>query len=232
MKVLIIENDPEIAEFITMAFRAGWAGAELQSTSQGAEGVRLIEMETPEVTILDLDIPGENGFETIKQIRDFSAVPLVLITNKVSEADIVKGLELGADEYVTKPFGQLELLAKIRAIFRRKHSPRAYIPIIFGALQYDPSSSELLCGAQKISLTRTEGFIMGHLMSNAHRLVTYSELAEVIWGGLYPNASDTIRVYVRRLRAKIDTIKHHPVLIRCKPGRGYFIAKPDINPTS
>jgi two-component system KDP operon response regulator KdpE len=225
MKVLVIENDPEILEFITIAFKAGWAGAELISTGRGSEGVRLIETESPELTILDLDIPGENGFETIKQIRYFSAVPLVLITKKDSEADIVKGLELGADEYVNKPFGQLELLARIRAIFRRKHSPRAYIPIIYGTLQLDPSSSVLMCGSQKISLTRTEGFIMGHLMTNAHRLVTYSELAEVIWGGIYPKASDTIRVYIRRLRAKINATPLS-VSISCKPGRGYFLTKP------
>lgn len=226
MKVLIIEDDAEIVEFAAIAFEVGWPAAKLVSTHQGNKGVELVESESPDVVILDLGLPDINGFEVLKQIRLFSRVPIIIVTVRDSEADIVKGLELGADEYVVKPFGQLELLARVKVVLRRHYSLETPGPVICGLLQFYPCSGQLICGSTKINLTRTESLIIHSLMQNAGHVVTYSELAETVWGDIYPNAADTLRVYIRRLRAKIETHPRCVGLIHSRPGIGYLLELP------
>lgn len=227
MKALIIEDDAEIVEFISLAFEVGWPSAELISTHQGNKGVELVETESPDVVILDLGLPDITGFEALKRIRLFSAVPVIIVTVRESEADIVKGLEWGADEYVVKPFGQLELLARVRAVLRsRQYSARSDSPLVCGPLRFDPSSGELTCNSTNIHLTRTEALMLHLLMKNAGRVVTYTELAEMVWGDTYPQSAETLRVYVRRLRVKLATDPQHPVQIHSRPGEGYLMEIP------
>ncbi len=226
MKVLIIEDDPEIVEFVDIAFEVGWLGTKLLSAHQGNRGVELAESESPDVVILDLGLPDISGFEVLKQIRLFSRVPVIIVTVRDSEADIVKGLELGADEYVVKPFGQLELLARVKAVLRRHHALETSEPLICGPLQFYPNSGQLILGSTKIHITRTEGLMIHRLMQDAGHVVTHSELAEAIWGDTYPGANDAVRVYVRRLRAKIERHAGYRGLILSNPGIGYLLELP------
>ena len=226
MKVLIIDDEPETVEFISIAFAVGWPRVDLIPVGKGQRGIELAESQAPDLVILDLGLPDIDGFEVLKQIRCFSQVPIIIVTVRNSEADIVKGLEWGADEYIVKPFGQFELLARIRALLRRQHHPELGEPIICGPLHFDPSSDQLICGPAKIHLTHTEVLIMHLLMKNVGHITTYNELAEAIWGDIYPKAENTIRVYIRRLRVKIESEPQCKGFIRSQPGVGYILDVP------
>jgi DNA-binding response OmpR family regulator len=225
MKVLLIEDDPEMVEFISIAFNVGWSGTELITTHQGREGIELTETRLPDLVILDVGLPDISGFEVLKQIRAFSDVPVLLETVRDTEADIVKGLDLGADEYVRKPFGQLELIAKMKCVLRRRCVIDGSESIL-GPLRLDSSASQLFIENRTIPITRTEGLIMRCLMTNHGKAVSYAELSEVIWGDAYMRASDNIRVYVRRLRRKIEIDPKYANLIVTKLGIGYLLRVP------
>ena len=223
MKVLIIDDDPETVEFISIALAIGWPRLDLIPVGKGQRGVELAESQALDLVILDLGLPDIDGFEVMKQIRCFSQVPIIIATVRNNESDIVKGLEWGADEYIVKPFGQFELLARVRALLRRQHHSEIGEPIICGPLHFDSSSNQLICGSAKVHLTHTEVIIMHLLMKNVGHVTTYNELAEAIWGDIYPKAENTIRVYIRRLRAKIELEPQCKGLIHSQPGVGYIL---------
>jgi two-component system, OmpR family, response regulator VicR len=226
-KVLIIEDDEAIVNFVRLAFKMRWHEADLISARLGEEGLDLVESEKPDLVILDLGLPDIDGFEVLKQIRLFSSVPIVILTVSSDEADMVRGLEWGADDYIVKPFRQLELLARLKAQLRRQVSPDEEAPIICGPLRLDPSTFELTYRGKQISLTLIEGRIMRYLMQNVGRVITHSRLGEVIWGEDYPGAIDSLRVYIRHLREKLETDPSDPKLILTKVGIGYLLAKPN-----
>lgn len=230
MKVLIIEDDRDIVETISLALQIRWPEAMVVSTHLGEKGIELVESENPDIVILDLGLPDISGFEVLKQVRLFSSVPVVILTVRAEEADIVKGLEWGADDYVAKPFSQLELLARIRAQIRGQMHSREERPLVCGPLRYDPSTRQLHYGEKEISLTRTEGHILHHLLKNAGRVVTYAGLSEDVWGTDYPGAADSLKVHIRRLREKVEEDPSHPQLILTKSGVGYLLARQDRAP--
>ncbi|MFC2022188.1 response regulator transcription factor [Chloroflexota bacterium] len=227
MKILIIEDDREIVEVVSLAFQIRWPEVKLVSTHLGERGVELVESENPDVVILDLGLPDISGFDTLKQIRLFSNVPILILTVRGDEADVVKGLEWGADDYMVKPFRQLELMSRIRALIRRASPSAEEALLVCGQLHFDSSTRQLTYGEKEISLTRTEGAILEHLMRNAGQVVPYRNLAESVWGEDYPDATDSLRVYIRRLREKIETEPGDPQIILTKTSVGYLLAKPD-----
>lgn len=225
MKVLVIEDDRDIVEAITLAFKIRWPEARLVSTHLGEKGVELVESESPDVVILDLGLPDMSGFEVLRQIRLFSSVPVIVLTVRAEESDIVKGLEWGADDYITKPFKQLELLSRVQVQMRRQSSTAETTPLSYGTLQFDPSTRQLLYGEKEVNLTATESQIIYQLMKNAGRVVTHAAVAEGVWGVDYPGAIDSLKVYIRRLREKIEEDPSHPKLILTKAGVGYSLVK-------
>jgi two-component system KDP operon response regulator KdpE len=226
MKVLIIEDDREIVEIITLAFEIRWPGVELVNTHLGNKGVELAAAENPDVIILDLGLPDTNGFDVLKEIRTFSDIPVMILTVRGEEADIVKGLEWGADDYMVKPFRQLELLSRVKALTRRGASTVRDTLITIGNLSYNPAIRQLFRNNKEVLLTRTEGTILYQLMRNAGQVVTHTGLAEAVWGDDYPDAVDSLRVYIRRLREKIEETPDNPTMILTKTGVGYMLAKP------
>jgi two-component system response regulator VicR len=225
MKVLVIEDDREIVEIITLAFEIRWPDVNLISTHLGENGIQLVEGENPDIVIIDLGLPDISGFDVLKEIRTFSKVPILILTVRGEEADIVKGLEWGADDYMTKPFRQLELLSRIRALTRRAGSIDDEEPLVCGELRFNPVTRQLLYGKTEINLTRTEGSILHFLMKNAGRVATYSSLAEAVWGEDYPDSVESLRVYIRRLREKIEPDPDNPQIILTKVGVGYMLSK-------
>ncbi len=225
MKVLIIEDDREIVEIITLAFEIRWPGVTLVNTHLGNKGVELVEQENPDVVILDLGLPDTSGFDVLKEIRTFSDIPIMILTVRGEEADVVKGLEWGADDYMVKPFRQLELLSRIKALTRRSSNLTKESVLVHGNLNFNPTVRQLFRGDEEIMLTRTEGTILFELMKNAGQVVTHNTLAEAVWGEDYPDAVDSLRVYIRRLREKIETNPDNPELIMTKTGIGYMLAK-------
>ncbi len=226
MKVLIIEDDREIVEVVKLSFEIRWPGVQVVSTHLGKKGIELVESEDPDIVILDLGLPDISGFDVLKEVRTFSDVPILVLTVRGDEADIVRGLEWGADDYMVKPFRQLELLARIKALTRRSTAGVAESPLVWGQLSFNPATRQLLYGQREVALTRTEGAILSQLMRNAGNVVPYVKLAEAVWGEDYPDSTDSLRVYIRRLREKIESDPGNPQVILTKASLGYSIVKP------
>ncbi len=226
MKILVIEDDSEIVEALRLTFSIRWPESNLLSTSLGENGIEMVESENPDIVILDLGLPDISGFEALKQIRLFSNVPVLILTVRSEESEVVKGLEWGADDYVIKPFQQLELLSRVKALLRKRGTPGEEAPVVCGQLSFNPTTGQLFYGDKEIDLTLTEGRILYHLMKNAGQVVTHSSLAEVIWGNDYPDAANSLKVYVRRIREKIEPDPGNPQFILTKSGIGYLLAKP------
>jgi len=225
-KILIIDDDNEIAESISMTLKMRWPQAKYLFADMGQDGIDIITKEPPDIVFLDIGLPDISGFDVLKQVRLFSKVPIIILTIKGEEYDVVKGLELGADEYVVKPFRQMELLARVKAMMRRSDTIEDELPIVVGQLSLGPSVCDLTYMDKKIKLTRTEGLIMKHLMQNVDSVVTHSSISNILWGDYYPNASNSIKVYISQLRGKIEQDPKHPKLILTRVGLGYLLTNP------
>jgi two-component system KDP operon response regulator KdpE len=152
-------------------------------------------------------------------------VPIIILTVRADEADIVKGLEWGADDYVLKPFRQLELLSRVQVQIRKQNPAGETTPLVCGQLYFDPSERQLRYREKEVSLTATESQIIYQLMRNAGHVVTHAAVAEGVWGVDYPGAIDSLKVHIRRLREKLEEDPSHPQLIITKAGVGYSLAK-------
>lgn len=225
MDILVVEDDGEIAEFVSIAFEMAWPDVRLTCTHLGKQAIELVENENYNLIVLDLGLPDIDGYEVLKGIRRLNSTPVIIATVRSGESDIVKGLEYGADDYIVKPFGQLELVARGRAVLRRLHEPNIYSPVIRGPVRLEPGRGELVCCNRKIHVTRTESLILGLLLQSPGHLVTYDQLEEVIWGepGICPNSADAIRVYVSRLRTKLAGDYQCKITIRAHAGAGYIL---------
>ena len=224
-KALLIEDDEAIVESVSLGFQMHWPEVQVLSTRLGEEGIDLVEAESPDIVVLDLGLPDMSGYDVLKEIRLFSSVPIIVLTVRAEEADVTRGLELGADDYVAKPFKPMELLARLKVQLRKQIPPGDEPPIVHGSLRYDPSTSQLRYNGQEISLTTIEGQIVRCLMQSAGRVVTHSRLAESVWGDDYPGAIHSLRVNIQRLRAKVEADPSNPRLVLTRPGIGYYMAK-------
>lgn len=225
MKILIIDDDEEIINVISLTLRVGWPEVEVISSRLGKRGLEMVETHSPDLVILDLGLPDTNGFDVLKGIRLFSDVPVVILTVSEQEADVVQGLEMGANEYITKPFRQMELLARLKSALRLLHSPEKTEECIkLGRLSFYPSARKIDCGGKPVNLTPTESTILLHLARNRGRTVTYASIAKKLWECDYPGSADAIRVYVRNLRKKIETDPACPRIIVTTPGTGYLLS--------
>ena len=224
MKILVIEDDPDVAEYITLALSIGWPGMDVIVATTGEKGVELASEIKPEIVTVDLGLPGLNGFEVIRIIRSFSKVPVIVLTVRGEEGDIVRALELGADEYVVKPFGQMELIARIRALLRRQTNTGSE-PIVFGNLTLDMDRKIVRKASKEILLTNTEAIILKLLIGNEGKTVSYSTIAKKLWGECYPESPDTIKVHIRHLREKIEDEPNEPQTILTRFKVGYYISR-------
>jgi two-component system response regulator VicR len=231
MKVLVIEDDREVAEAIRLIFHIRWPSAEVVFAERGTQGIELSETEAPDIIILDLWLPDITGFEVLKQIRLFSAVPIIVVTVSAEEQDIVKGLEWGADDYLVKPFRQLELLSRVRAVMRRGLLLADEPVLIWGGLRLSPTTQQLFCGEQQVDLTQIEARILQLLMRNAGGVVTHSGLSQHVWGDGHYDASNSLKVHIYRLRRKLQALCDQPKLIGTRRGVGYCLERPEITHT-
>ena len=226
LTVALIEDDNEIVETVTLTFKIRWPQATFLSSPSGEEGIALVEKNSPDLVILDLGLPDTSGFNVLKEIRRFSHVPVIILTARGEEADIVRGLELGADEYIVKPFRQMELLARVKAIMRRHETSGEELPLTVGGMSLGPSVRDLTLNGRRVSLTRTEGIVLSQLMRSVGHPVSHATLAKALWGEEYPGAAESLKVYVRHLREKIEENPSDPKLLLTRIGAGYQLAKP------
>jgi two-component system KDP operon response regulator KdpE len=224
MKVLVIDDAAEVIEAVTVSFTLQWRETDVIGADTGAEGLDLVEREHPDIVLLDIAMPGMDGFEVLRQLRAFSDVPVIMLTARDDVLDKVKGLELGADDYVTKPFDHLELLARVKALLRRFDMPQpvSRAPSFrSGDLTMDFAAHEVRRDGERVPLTATEYKLLYHLVRNAGRVLPHETLLAKVWGREYIDEVDYLRVYIRRLRRKLEADPERPRRILTERGLGY-----------
>ena len=229
MRVLIIEDNPEIVQSVVLCFELRWTGVEVLSTAEGKIGLKMAEEESPDVVILDLGLPDIDGLDVLREIRSYSNMPIIILTVRGEELDKVKGLEMGADDYIVKPFAPAEFLSRVKAVMRRSQTldvrsdEEAYVR---GKLRIDFAARELTVGGNLVKLTPSEYKLLYYLVKNEGKVVTHQVLLERVWGPEYTEETDYIKVYVQRLREKLEEEPGNPKTILSERGVGYKFVGP------
>ena len=226
MKILIIEDEQQIIDALTLVFKVGWPTLKVVSTKRGNKGIDFVETENPDIIILDLGLPDIDGYDVIKQIRFFSSVPIMVLTVKTEEQDVVRALEFGANEFISKPYRQLELISRIRNLIRNTSHHEQDSPLIFGALFFDYNRRSADIYGRKVYFTCTENIILHKLIGESPNLVTNLTISRAIYGEEKPESLDAIKVHVRNLREKIEEYPSRPRIILTRSGVGYYAIKP------
>ncbi len=224
MKVLIVDDDRDILESLALSFQLQWHGAHVYTATDGEQALDAFYRFNPDVVLLDVLLPKMSGYEVLKRLRQISDVPVIMLTAKDEEIDKVKGLELGADDYITKPFGYLELFARIRAVLRRSGlvpKGEREMRLDFGDITIDPASREVYLRGTRVDLTPIEYRLLYLLVRNAGHTIPAETLLARIWGEPYRDKTDYLKVYINRLRAKLGDDPDHPKYIATERGVGY-----------
>ena len=226
-RVLVVDDEPRILNFLSSKLRV--SGYEVLTASNGAEALEQVQAQEPDLVVLDVLMPRMDGFETLKELRAFSSVPVIILSAKGTNADKVKGLHLGADDYLAKPFSPDELVARIEAV-RRRLSPddkrKIRDQLSLGDLVIDFKKRLVMVRGEEVRLTRIEWLLLSELAQNAGSLMLYSDLLTRIWGPEYRDDAQILRTWISRLRYKIERDPNQPVLIRTVPKTGYMIDQP------
>jgi two-component system KDP operon response regulator KdpE len=229
MKVLVIEDDPGIIEVVSLCFQLRWSGTTVISAANGHKGVSFVETEKPDVVILDIGLPDMDGYQVLKEIRRFSDVPVLMLTVRGEDTDVAKGLELGADDYITKPFSHIELIARIQAVLRRSQGLTVSDeerPFTSGKLSVDFNRNEVLLGGKPVKLTSTERKLLYYLIRNEGRILSHESMLAKVWGDTYVDARDLLRVHIQHLRQKLEDTAETPNIIVTEHGIGYKFIRP------
>ena len=229
VKILVIDDDPDVVDVVSLSFELRWPDAAIVSSASGATGVEMVEIESPDVVILDIGLPDMDGFDVCKEIRRFSDVPVIMLTVRDKETEIVKGLQVGADDYITKPFKSVELLARVQAVMRRSEmSPvsNEEQPFHCGDVSVDFGRREVTVREELVKLTPTEYQLLYHLAKNAGRVLSYRTLLGRIWGREYLEETNYLKVHIQHLRQKLDDDPADPKLIFTERTAGYRFVRP------
>jgi two-component system response regulator VicR len=229
MKVLVIEDDPGIIEVVSLCFQLRWSGTNVISAANGREGVTLVENESPDVVILDIGLPDIDGYQVLKEIRRFSDVPVLMLTVRGEDTDVAKGLELGADDYITKPFSHIELIARVQAVLRRSQGLAVTDeerPFTSGKLSVDFNRNEVTLAGHPVKLTSTERKLLYYLIRNEGRILSHESLLAKVWGDTYVDARDLLRVHIQHIRQKLEDNAESPNIIVTEHGIGYKFIRP------
>jgi DNA-binding response OmpR family regulator len=223
MKVLVIDDEPDVVEVVNLCFGLRWPDAEVDSAYDGEEGLKAVERNPPDLILLDIVLPSMDGFEVCQEVRRISDVPIVMVSARDSEVDKVRGLEMGADDYITKPFSHLELLARVRAVLRRYQSQLPAVGEVFesGDLRIDYASRSVSVCGEQVRLTPTEYSLLFHLTRNVGRVLPHHTLLAKVWGREYTDEIDYLKVYIRRLRQKLENDPDTVGRIISERGVGY-----------
>jgi two-component system, OmpR family, KDP operon response regulator KdpE len=229
MKILVVDDEPDVVESIRLGFALQWREVDVLGATSGDVALDIVEREAPDLVLLDIGLPGQDGFEVLRDLRAFSDVPVVMLTARDDAMDKVKGLELGADDYVTKPFNHLELMARVRAVLRRHDmpAPASRAPSFrSGDLEVDFARQEARLNGEHLDLTPTEYKLLYHLVRNAGHVLQHATLLAKVWGREYVDETDYVRVYIRRLREKLGDDPDNPRYIQTERRLGYRFLLP------
>ena len=221
-RILVIEDESSFSEAISFLLRK--EGFEVGVAETGQAGLEEYERHGADLILLDLMLPGLSGTEVCRQIRTKSQVPIIMLTAKDAEIDKVVGLELGADDYVTKPYSSRELIARINAVLRRAQNPETEIEngiITIGSIRLDIDRHQMSVNGVAVALPLKEFELLEFQMRNSGRVLTRSQLIDRVWGSDYFGDTKTLDVHIKRLRAKIEVEPANPIFIQTVRGLGY-----------
>ena len=218
--ILVVDDEPQILRVMRASLPA--RGYEVRTAADGNEALDEIAKQMPDIIILDLVMPGMSGLEVCRRVREFSSVPVIVLSAKGSESDKVAALDLGADDYVTKPFGMDELLARVRAVFRRLPASESGDSVLeVGDVRIDPAERRVVVAGKEIKLTPKEFDVLKYLVSNVGKVVTHRKLLQSVWGWQSSEQTEYLRVVINQLRRKIEPDPQHPRYILTEPWVGY-----------
>ena len=229
MKLLVVDDAEEVVEAVTVSFSLQWRETEVIGAADGETALDLVEQAHPDLVLLDIAMPGMDGFETLRRIREFSDVPVIMLTAKDGVVDKVKGLELGADDYVTKPFDHLELLARVKALLRRSWSgqraaqaqPEAEEEYTAGGVTINVARHRVMVDGSQVELRPNEFELLRVLISNRGRVMTRDRLLDLVWGEDEYLDRGTLDVHIRWLRQKLERNPGQPERVVTVRGVGY-----------
>lgn len=221
-RILVVDDEPRMIDFIRMNLEL--EGFQVLEARNGLDAMEMIRTRLPDLVILDVMMPQIDGFDTLRMLREFSTIPVIILTSKSDEDSKVRGLELGADDYVTKPFGPRELSSRVRAVLRRTEIPSPMEDAILKIddnLSIDFNQREVIVKGQPVKLRPTEYRLLYHLVENAGWTVPHEQLLAKVWGYEYRDEAHYVRLYVNYLREKIEADPANPQYILTERGVGY-----------
>ncbi len=226
LDVLIAEDDPDIAETVAFGVRMTWPGCQVRHARDGEEAIALFDEKPADLVVLDVAMPPPDGFAVLRHIRESSQVPILMLTVHEATIDKIRALDMGADDYLTKPFDHLELLARLRALLRRSSSTYQEPGQGFttGDLSIDFATREVRLAGEVVRLTSTEYRLLEEFARHAGTTLPHHVLIERVWGSEWASDPDYIKVFVRRLRQKLGDSAEHPRYILTDWGIGYRMA--------
>jgi two-component system KDP operon response regulator KdpE len=218
--ILVVDDEERIIRFVRLHLEM--AGARVIEAHSGEAALAAVREQLPDLVVLDVMMPGMDGFETLRRLREVSDVPVIMLTVQAEEADRIRGLNLGADDYMGKPFSPAELASRAHAVLRRTQTPgESRIVRVDDALQIDFGSREAIVHGERVRLRPTEWRLLYHLVQNAGWLLTHEMILAKVWGPEYVGQDNYVRLYVTYLRQKIEPDPSNPRYIQTERGMGY-----------
>lgn len=223
-RVLVVDDEGAILRFLKPALEAN--SYEMVSAGTIADAIKRIAAETPDIVVLDLGLPDGDGKDVIRRTREWSDVPIIVLSAREREAEKIESLDLGADDYVNKPFKVGELMARLRTALRHRLQRKAEIPVLrVGDLEIDAVRHRALRGGTELKLTPKEFELLSFLARHAGRVITHKQILAAVWGPAHTEDTQYLRVYIGQLRQKIEPVPDDPRIVLTEPGIGYRIAE-------
>ncbi len=226
--ILAVDDEPRVLKLLKANLES--SGYAVLTAADGEEALQSFERELPDLILLDLMLPRMDGYAVCRRIREFSAVPVIMLTARSEQVDKIHGFEVGADDYLTKPFSITELLMRVQAVLRRSKWPEEIVSrqgFKAGPIEIDFAQHLVTSAGTQVKLTPTEYRLLAYMASNANRVLPHRELLRAVWGPEYGEEAEYLRVYMRYLRQKLEPQPSAPQYLLTQPGTGYMLHQPD-----
>lgn len=226
--ILVVDDEPHVLKLVKANLRS--SGYKVLTAADGEQAIQSVERELPDLVLLDIMLPKMDGYTVCSRIREFSTVPVIMLTARSAQVDLVHGFEVGADDYLTKPFAVNELLMRVQAVLRRSKWPEEVLArqiFVVGPIEIEFAQHRVTVDGQVVKLTPTEYRLLAYMASRANRVLMHRELLRAVWGPEYGDETEYLRVYVRYLRQKLEPEPSEPRYLLTQPGAGYMLYQPE-----